>query len=89
VNPISAGAVFVDETIVFGVLERRGKGYTGIVPNTAKKPLQAAIRGQVVFDSIIHSDGWRGYDGLVDRGYNHEFRFNPREETYMREYSLC
>jgi len=34
------------KTIVFGILERHGKGYTEI-PNAAKKPLQAAIRGQV------------------------------------------
>jgi len=33
------------KTIVFGILECHGKGYTEIVPNAAKKPLQAAIRG--------------------------------------------
>jgi len=33
--------------IVFEILERHGKVYTEIVPNAAKKPLQAAIRGQV------------------------------------------
>ena len=51
------------------------KGYTEIVLNDAKKPLQAAIPGQVVLDRIIHSDGWRGYDGLVDRGYNKAFPY--------------
>jgi len=35
------------KTIVFGILERHGKIHTEIVPNAAKKPLQAAIRGQV------------------------------------------
>jgi len=39
------------------------------VPDVSKKPLQAAIQGQVSLDSIIHSDGWRGYDRLVDMGY--------------------
>ena len=70
-NHLSAGAVFGGKkgaglgviTIVFGILERHGKGNTEIVPNAAKKPLQAAIRGRVAIDSIIHSDGWRGYDG--------------------------
>jgi len=46
-NPISAGAVFVGKkgrgaegkTIVFGILERHRKIYTGIVLNAAKKPL--------------------------------------------------
>jgi len=55
------------KTIVFGILKRHGKVHTGIVPNAAKKPLQATIRGQVALNRIIHSDGWRGYDGLVDR----------------------
>jgi transposase-like protein len=27
------------------------------------------VRGNVDSRSIIHSDGWRGYDGLVDMGY--------------------
>jgi len=33
------------ETIVLGILERHGKSCTEIVPNAAKKPLQAAIQG--------------------------------------------
>ena len=47
------------KTIVFGILERHGKGYTEIVPNAAKRPLQAASRGRVAIDSIIHSEGLR------------------------------
>ncbi len=27
-------------------------------------------------DAIIHSDGWRGYDGLVDVGYKKHLRVN-------------
>jgi len=49
------------KTIVFGILERQGKVYTEIVPTAAKKQLQAAIRGRVALDSIIHSDGWRAW----------------------------
>jgi len=70
------------KTIVFGILERHGKGYTEIVPNAAKKPLQTAIRGRVAIDSIIHSDGWRGYDGLVDRGYKKHFRVNHGQHGF-------
>jgi len=42
------------KTIVLGILERHGKGYMEIVPNAAKKPLQAAIRGREAIDSITH-----------------------------------
>jgi len=47
------------QTIVFGILERHGKVYTEIVPNAAKKLLQAAIRGQVALltASSIRADG--------------------------------
>ena len=27
-------------------------------------------------NSVIHSDGWRGYDGLVDVGYDKHLRIN-------------
>jgi len=70
------------KTIVFGILERQGKVYTEIVPDASKKQLQAAIRGQVALDSIIHSDGWRGYDGLVDMGYQKHFRVNHGQHEF-------
>jgi transposase-like protein len=32
------------------------------------------IRVRVDLDSVIHTDGWRAYDGLVDVGYERHFR---------------
>ena len=57
------------KTIVFGLLKRDGRVYTEVVPDCKKATLQGIIRGRVSADTIIHSDGWRGYDGLVDVGY--------------------
>lgn len=57
------------KTIVFGLLKRDGKLYTEIVPDCKKATLQAIIRGHVSPEAIIHTDAWRGYDGLVDVGY--------------------
>jgi transposase-like protein len=62
------------KTPVFGILERGGKVYTEIVPDCAKATLQAIIRGKVSPESVIHSDSWRGYNGLVDIGYKKHFR---------------
>ncbi len=62
------------KTVVFGILQRGGKVYTEIVPDCAKKTLQGIVRGKVDPRSIIHSDTWRGYDGLVDVGYKKHFR---------------
>ncbi len=38
--------------------------------------LQAIILGKVSPESVINSDKWRGYDGLVDIGYDKHFRIN-------------
>lgn len=64
------------KTPVFGILKRGGKVYTEIVPDCAKATLQGIIRGRVDPDSIIHSDGWRGYNGLIDLGYKKHYRVN-------------
>jgi transposase len=58
-----------DKTPVFGIFERGGRVYTEVVPNCKKATLQAIIRGKIAPDSLVNSDGWRGYDGLVDMGY--------------------
>ena len=33
--------------------------------------------------SIIHSDGWRGYNGLVDMGYKKNFRVQHGDAGHM------
>jgi len=62
------------KTIVFGIFQRNGKVYTEIVPDCKSKTLQAIVRGKVSIESVIHSDTWRGYDGLVDLGYQKHYR---------------
>jgi transposase-like protein len=64
------------KTIVFGIYKRNGKVFTEIVEDVQKKTLQAIIRGRVGIETIIHSDSWRGYNGLVDIGYPKHFRVN-------------
>jgi transposase-like protein len=61
---------------VFGIYERNGSVYTELVSDCSAKTLQSIIRGKISPDSVIHSDGWRGYDGLVDVGYDKHFRIN-------------
>src|SRR5437660_7184695 len=58
------------KTIVFGIFKRNGCVYTEVVPDCRKRTLQAVIRGRVALDTVTHSDGWRGYDGLVAVGYS-------------------
>jgi transposase-like protein len=70
------------KTIVFGLLKRQGKVYTEIAPDCSRSTLQGIIRGHVEAVTIIHSDGWRGYDGLVDIGINKHFRVNHGENEF-------
>jgi len=72
------------KTIVFGVFKRSGKVYTEIVPDCSKATLQAIIRGKVEPESIIYSDGWRGYNGLVDVGYGKHLRVDHGRNEFAR-----
>lgn len=67
---------------VFGIFERNGRVYTEIISDCHKKTLQKIILGKVGLESVIHSDGWRGYDGLVDVGYDKHFRVKHRENDF-------
>ena len=70
------------KTIVFGLYKRDGKVYTEIVPNAKAATLQAIIRGRAEIESVIHTDGWRAYDGLVDVGYEKHLRVNHGENEF-------
>lgn len=75
------------KTIVFGLFKRNGWVYTEIVPDARKRTLQAVIRGKVDLESIIHSDGWRGYHGLVDVGYAKHYRVEHGRNEFANDHS--
>ena len=72
------------KTIVFGLFNRDGKVYTEIIPDAKARTLQDLVRGKVSVESIIHTDGWRGYDGLVDLGYEKHFRVNHGKNEFSK-----
>ena len=73
------------KTIVFGIFKRGDKVYTEIVPDASKASLVRVIRGHVSIDSIIHTDGWRGYNGLVDVGFAKHFRVRHGENEFAKD----
>ena len=75
------------KTIVFGLFKRHGRVYTEIVPDCSRATLQGIIRGRVDPESVIHSDGWRGYNGLVDLGYQKHYRVQHGENEFANEHS--
>ena len=72
------------KTIVFGIYKRNGKVYTEIVGNCSRATLQGIIKGKVDLDSIVHSDKWRGYNGLVDLGYKKHYRLDHGNNEFVK-----
>ena len=64
---------------VFGILRRNGKVYTRIVEDVSRKTLRSIIRTKVIPESVVYSDSFRSYDGLVLDGFKH-FRINHDEK---------
>ncbi len=73
--------------MVFGLFKRHGWVSTESVPDVRKRTLQKAIRGKVGLDSVIHSEGWRGYHGLVDVGYAKHFRVEQGSHEFANDQS--
>jgi len=72
------------KTIVFGLFKRNGMVYTEIVPDCSSRTLQRIIRGRADINSVIHSDSWRGYDGLVDIGYEKHYRVEHGKNEFSK-----
>ena len=70
--------------LCLGLFKRNGKVNTEIVPDVKAVTLQAIIRGRADISSVIHTDGWRGYDGLVDLGYEKHFRVNHGNDEFSK-----
>ena len=56
---------------VFGLLKRKGRVYTKIVDDVSRNTLRKIIRTKVIPKSVVYSDGFRSYDGLVLDGFKH------------------
>ncbi len=72
------------KTVVFGILKRNGKVYTRIVPSAEGAFLLKIIKQKVRSGSVIHSDGWTAYDGLVDMGYHKHYRVFHSQNEFAR-----
>ena len=63
--------------------------YTQIIKNASKRELLPIVKRLVNHtDSIVYTDKWRGYDGLVFDGYkhkriNHSKRYSNKQHTHI------
>jgi transposase len=56
---------------VFGLLKRKGKVYTAVIPNANTAPLLPIIKEQVRPDSIVYTDIFGAYNALDVAAFHH------------------
>lgn len=71
------------KTPVIGLLKRGGKVFTAVVENCSRQELMPVLRGQVLSESTVYTDGWKAYDGLVLGGYKHH-RIHHHQNQFAR-----
>lgn len=72
----------IGKTPVFGMLKRGDKVYTQIVKNCSISELLPIIEDLADKDSIIYTDYWKSYDGLVDYGYKQHYRVKHSDNQF-------
>jgi len=60
-----------NKTIVYGILERRGKVSVSIIGDVSAESLMTETIKKVRRGSVVYTDKWRGYDSLMFCGYRH------------------
>ena len=71
------------KTPVIGLLKRGGKVFTELVENCSRAALMPIIKGQVLSEATVYTDGWKSYDGLVLGGYKHH-RIHHHQNQFAR-----
>ena len=67
------------KTSVIGLLKRNGKVFVKVVNDCSRKELMSIIKGQVLEETTIYTDGWKAYDSLVREGYHHRVHHHKDE----------
>ena len=68
---MSKGGGSIDKIVVLGMVERGGNVRSEVVPDTKGDTLKSRVIDAVEPGSEVHTDQWRGYNGL-DAFYSHE-----------------
>ena len=68
---------------VIGLHKRGENVYLSVVKNCSKQELMPIITGRVLEGADIYTDGWKAYDGLVLKGYEHH-RIHHHQNQFAR-----
>ncbi len=78
------GRTAKNKTVMFGILEGRGKARVSIVKNTDAKALLKNTIKAVKRGNITYTDRWHGYDSLVMSGYGNRQASHGKAFAYVR-----
>ena len=71
------------KTPVIGLLKRGEHVFVSVVQSCSRKDLLPIIKGKVLAETTIYTDGWKAYDSLVTNGYKHH-RIHHHENEFAR-----
>ena len=72
------------KVLVLGILKRGGKVYTQIIPRATKKNILPILRGKILEEATVHTDGWKSYDGLIDVNNFKHYRVYHSKDEFVR-----
>jgi transposase-like protein len=71
------------------VVEVRGQGSgrlrLSVLPDASRTTLTAWVGGLVAPGAVVHTDGWKGYEGLGSAGYDHRPLLGHRDHPDARK----
>ncbi len=73
------------KTIVFGLKKREGKVYTQVIRNCSRSEIFSLISTKIAKDSVLFTDGFKTYDGLVDMGYKKHYRVHHGNNEFSKK----
>jgi transposase-like protein len=78
-----------EKALVGVIVEVRGRGSgrlrLEVLPDAGQDTLMPWVRRLVAAGAIVHTDGWKGYNGLAGAGYDHRRRVQGRDDLDVQK----
>ncbi len=74
-----------NKAIAFGILERKGRVYTIIVPDVSAETLMQEIENKTLKGSVFYTDTWKSYNSL--KQYGKHYKINHSKEFAKNNYN--
>ncbi len=81
-HPGKRGRGAAGKTIVFGMVERRGRIIAQVVPNVRSQTLLPLVKEKVLERSVVYTDEMPSYNSLPAMGYTHR-RIHHASKVYV------